>query len=98
MGKIKKNPSFKGNGFEIKQRAQRGTAFLIPTICCIIAAKTLTFKGGKVSSKQFRCTFYVTRRVKEFIGFGEKYLTGGRKYFRTHKVYIFLTTTNQKKC
>jgi len=39
-----------------------------------------------------RCVVFitVTRRVKGYIRFVGKYVTGGRKRFRPHTVYIFL--------
>jgi len=46
------------------------------------------FAGGSIISC---CIFIpVTRRVKGYTRFVEKYVTGGRKRFRPHKVYIFL--------
>jgi len=47
-------------------------------------------KGKLIWSFVFILTGTVTRRVKRYIVFGEKYITGKRKRFRPHKVYLFL--------
>jgi len=55
------------NGLKIKQRAQRGIKFMIPIIFCIMAAKTLIFKGVKISNKQVKCTIYDIRFVFQIL-------------------------------
>jgi len=58
----------------------------------IINVKTRVVRFFAIQANNFICALFipVTRRVKEHTRFVGKYVTGRRKRFRPHKVYIFL--------